>query len=348
MKKSIFLLVSLIFSMTLSFAQDQPPQGPRPPRPQGPRKTTFALEEVGIHDPVMAKEDGVYYLFATGMGVSVMSSDDGMKTWNIIDPVFGQTPEWTKEALPGFRGHMWAPDIIYHNGLWHIFYACSAFAKNTSVIGHATNKTLNPKSPDYKWEDQGCVIQSVPNRDMWNAIDPNVVIDEDGTPWMNFGSFWDGIKLFKMSDDMNSPASPEEWYSISRRERSFDLADADPGDGAVEAPFIMKHGGYYYLFVSFDYCCRGANSTYNVVVGRSDKVQGPYLDKDGKDMFMGGGSLVIKGNERYAGIGHSSHYDMDGKSYFISHAYDNEENGASKLIIREMKWSEDGWPIVEW
>lgn len=337
MKKIFLAAMTLVMTMSIATAQ-----------PQRPRKTTFKLDEVGTHDPVMAKEGDTYYLFATGMGISIMSSDDNMKTWKVVGSALPQAPEWTTKAIPGFRGHMWAPDVIYHNGQWHLFYSCSAFGRNTSAIGHATNKTLDPKSPDYKWVDQGCVVQSVPNRDMWNAIDPNVVIDENGTPWMDFGSFWDGIKLFKMSDDMNGPASPEVWYSVSRRERTFELPDSSAGDGSVEAPFIMKHGKYYYLFVSFDACCRGNQSTYNVVVGRSEKVQGPYLDKDGKSMANGGGTLVLKGNDEYAAVGHSAHYDFDGKSYFIAHAYKIDENGASKLIIREMKWTADGWPIVEW
>ena len=143
-------------------------------------------------------------------------------------------------------------------------------------------------------------------------------------------------------------AQPEEWYSLCRRERSFELDDKDPGDGAVEAPFIMKHGDYYYLFVSFDYCCRGLKSNYKVVVGRSKSVTGPYVDKEGKSMAKGGGSLVIQGNKDYAGVGHNAAYRLDGKDYFLCHAYSVAEDGASKLIIREMTWTSDGWPVVNW
>ena len=218
---------------------------------------------------------------------------------------------------------------------------------HVSGIG-AQNPTLDPASPDFKWTDHGKIIQSVPNRDMWNAIDPNIIVDEDGTPWMNFGSFWDGIKMVKLTKDMMQVAQPEEWYSLCRRERSFELDDKDPGDGAVEAPFIMKHGDYYYLFVSFDYCCRGLKSNYKVVVGRSKSVTGPYVDKEGKSMAKGGGSLVIQGNKDYAGVGHNAAYRLDGKDYFLCHAYSVAEDGASKLIIREMTWTSDGWPVVNW
>lgn len=304
------------------------------------------LSKVMTHDPVMARQGDTYYLFATGMGISVMSSTD-LQHWKVEQPVFKEAPQWAVSLIPGYRGHTWAPDIIYHNGLYHLFYSCSAFGKNTSAIGHATNPTLDPSAPDFKWTDHGKVIQSVPYRDMWNAIDPNIVVDETGTPWMTFGSFWDGIKLVKLTPDMMQVAQPEEWHSICRRERSFELDDAQPGDGAVEAPFIFKHGEYYYLFVSFDYCCQGAKSTYKVVVGRSKTVTGPYLDKEGRSLAEGGGSLVVQGNKDWAGIGHNSAYHFEGKDYYISHAYSMAEDGAPKLIIREMKWTPDGWPVVD-
>ena len=298
-----------------------------------------------VHDPVMAKQGDTYYLFATGERVSVMSSKD-LKTWKFEKPVFTEAPQWAVETIKGYKGHTWAPDIIYHNGVYHLFYSCSSFAKNTSAIGHATNPTLDPTDPHFKWSDHGMIIQSVPNRDMWNAIAPHIIIDENDTPWMSFGSFWDGIKLVRLTNDLTQVAQPEEWYSLCRRERTFELDDKDPGDGAVEAPFIMKHGKYYYLFVSFDYCCRGKKSDYKVMVGRSQSVTGPYLDKEGKPMNQGGGSLVIQGNADYAGVGHNSAYHIDGKDYFLCHAYSNAENGTPKLIVREMTWTPDGWPVV--
>ena len=341
MKRTLTFVAALVVLASATFAQNNNR------RPRRERPSQLPYEQVNTHDPVMAKEGDTYYLFATGMGVSVMSSKD-MKTWKFEKSVLEKAPEWATKLIPSYRGHTWAPDVIFHNGLWHVFYSCSAFAKNTSAIGVATTPTLDPNSPDYKWTDHGLVLQSVPNRDMWNAIDPNIIIDEEGTPWMNFGSFWDGIKMVKLSPDMKSVAQPEEWVSLCRRERTFDLDDANPGDGAVEAPFIMKHGDYYYLFVSFDYCCRGKNSDYKVVVGRSKTVKGPYLDKEGKRMDKGGGSIVIQGNENWAGIGHNSAYHFDGKDYFVCHAYSLAENGASKLFIREMQWDAEGWPIVNW
>ena len=305
----------------------------------------ITVDKVMTHDPVMIKEKDTYYLFATGQGISVMSSRD-MKNWKFEPSVFSEAPQWAVELIDGYNGHTWAPDVIYHGGQYHLFYSCSAFGKNTSAIGHATTPTLDRKDPRFKWTDHGMVIQSVPNRDSWNAIDPNIIIDEKGTPWMTFGSFWDGIKLVRLTDDLNAVAEPQEWYSISRRQRSVSVKSEDAGDGAVEAPFIMKHGEYYYLFVSFDYCCRGLKSDYKVAVGRSKDVRGPYLDRDGKSMEYGGGTIIVKGDKNWAGIGHCAAYKFEGKYYFIAHAYSVKNDGTPMLYVRTIKWTEDGWPIV--
>ncbi|MDW7695739.1 arabinan endo-1,5-alpha-L-arabinosidase [Flammeovirgaceae bacterium SG7u.111] len=300
-----------------------------------------------VHDPVIIKQGDTYYLFCTGWGISVHTSKD-MEEWKREKPVFSDPPQWAQNAVKGFRGHIWAPDIHYYNGQYYLYYSISAFGKNTSCIGLVTNKTLDPSSPDFEWIDHGKVIQSVPGRDLWNAIDPNLVFDEKGDPWMSFGSFWVGMKLVKLDENLDKVAQPEEWYTLSKRERSFKRQDVDPGEGAVEAPFIFKNGNYYYLFVSFDYCCKGSESTYKVAVGRSKTVTGPYLDKDGVRLDEGGGSIVIEGNEDWHGVGHNSAYTFGEKDYFISHAYDAADEGKPKLIIREIGWDKDAWPIVSW
>jgi len=305
------------------------------------------ITDVPAHDPVMIKEGDKYYLFTTGRGISVWSSDD-MKSWQREEQVFKEAPTWALDVAPDFKNHIWAPDIILHEGTYYLYYSVSSFAKNTSAIGVTTNKTLDSSSPDYKWEDQGIVIQSVPGRDLWNAIDPHIIKDDDGTAWMSYGSFWNGLKLVKLSDDLLSvEIGPEDWFTIARRERTFSLDDRDPGDGAVEAPFIFRKDGVFYLFVSFDLCCRGDRSTYKVVVGRSDIVQGPYMDRDGKSMFEGGGTLVVEGDKEWYGVGHNSTYTFDGKDYLIFHGYEAANEGRPKLLIREITWDADGWPTVK-
>jgi arabinan endo-1,5-alpha-L-arabinosidase len=297
-----------------------------------------------VHDPVMIKQDSMYYVFCTGWGISVYSSKD-MKHWKPQSPVFAKAPEWAVQTIPGFRGHIWAPDISYHNGQYYIYYAVSAFGKNTSAIGVATNKTLDTTSKDFKWVDHGKVIQSVPNRDMWNAIDPNLIVDERNASWLAFGSFWEGIKLVKMNDDLLSIAQPEQWYSVASRKRDFILPDSIAGDAAIEGPFIFKKDKYYYLFVSFDYCCRGEKSTYKMMVGRSENVYGPYVDRDGIPMNLGGGSTVLEGDANWHGVGHNAVVDVNGTDYLIFHGYDAHDNGRSKLRIEKLGWF-NGWPFV--
>ncbi len=302
------------------------------------------ITDIRSHDPVMIEEDGRYYIFHTGQGISVMTSTN-MKDWNRSAPVFAEPPTWAMEAVPGFKGHIWAPDIYFHNDTYYLYYSISAFGKNTSAIGLATNTTLNSESADFEWIDHGKVIQSVPGRDLWNAIDPNLVIDDEGTPWLSFGSFWNGIKLIKMADDLRKPAEPQEWYTIASRERDWQQQDSLPGEGSVEAPFIFKKDGYYYLFVSYDYCCRGPESTYKIVVARAENVRGPYLDKNGDAMRNGAATLVLEGNAHWHGVGHNATYTFNGSDFIVFHGYDAKDEGKPKLQIKTLEWK-DGWPEV--
>lgn len=301
-------------------------------------------DQVWIHDPVIAKDGDWSYLFSTGPGIKMFRSRD-LQHWFQLKPVFDPPPPWSKAVAPGFDGAMWAPDISYFNGQYYLYYSVSAMGKNTSAIGVATTPTLDQSSPDYHWTDHGVVVQSVPNRDLWNAIDPNLIVDADGTPWMSFGSFWDGIKLVKLRPDRLRVAEPEAWYTLARRERPQFMPDADPGPAAEEAPYIIHHGDHYYLFVSWDFCCRGADSTYRIMIGRSDKLEGPYVDKDGKPMLEGGGSQLLAGTKRWPGPGHNSVYTFDGTEYLVFHAYDPTDDGKSKLHMVPMRWDADGWPV---
>ncbi|MDQ7732041.1 arabinan endo-1,5-alpha-L-arabinosidase [Halomonas sp. SpR1] len=299
---------------------------------------------MSIHDPVMTQEGDTYYLFSTGPGITFYSSQD-RQTWEHEGQVFEPEPEWAREVVPGFAGHLWAPDIIEHEGQFYLYYSVSAFGLNTSAIGVTVNQTLDPESPDYQWVDQGVVIQSVPNRDLWNAIDPNIVIDEDGVAWMSFGSFWGGIKLVRLADNLIDLAQPEEWYTLAKLERPAFVPDSEAGPAEIEAPFIFKHDDYFYLFVSYGKCCRGEESTYHLAVGRAADVRGPYLDQDGIDMASGGGTILLEGNEDWYGVGHNSIYQFDGQDYLVVHAYEAADEGLQKLKIAEVEWT-DGWPVV--
>jgi arabinan endo-1,5-alpha-L-arabinosidase len=302
-----------------------------------------------------------------------MSSKD-MKTWQREPPVFTTAPEWFKKMFPNGRFGQWAPDIFHHNGVWYLYYAVSSFGRNASAIAVATNTTLNSKDPNYKWADRGVIVKSVPGRDMWNAIDPHVFIDQEGKAWMDFGSFWGGIKLVRLKNNLLEVADPpeREWHTIAARERYWKLDEREAGDaanpdlkydaiypkevldldrktenGAIEAPFVFQKNGWYYLFASWDRCCQGVRSTYQIIVGRSKRPAGPYLDRKGHRLDWGGGELVVKGvpASKYAAVGHNSAYTFDGIDYLVFHAYDQTDNGRSKLVIKTIDWDE-GWPTV--
>lgn len=308
--------------------------------------TACQAKQVSVHDPVMAKEGNTYYLFSTGPGITFYSSAD-MRSWKPEGRVFAQDPVWARKAAPSFNGHVWAPDVHEHKGKYYVYYSVSGFGLNTSGIGVTTNATLNPRAPSYKWEDQGMVLQSVPGRDNWNAIDPNIIEDAKGTPWMAFGSFWNGIKMVKLDASRTKLAEPQEWHAIAARPRPPGTPDSEPGPGEIEGPHILKKGDYYYLFVSWGLCCKKAASTYHVVVGRSKQVTGPYRDRNGTDMLQGGGSPVIAGNAKWKGVGHNAAYTIDGKDLMVLHAYETADDYLQKLKIIDITWDKDGWPTVD-
>jgi arabinan endo-1,5-alpha-L-arabinosidase len=307
---------------------------------------TAQSRQVDVHDPAMAKEGDTYYLYSSGPGITFYSSQD-MKTWKLQGRIFPTEPAWARRVASEFNGHVWAPDIVKHNGKYLLYYSVSSMGKNFSAIGVTVNKTLNPASPDYKWEDHGIVVRSQPNRDMWNAIDPNIITDEAGNPWMAFGSFWGGIKLVKLDDTWMGLAEPQEWYSLAKRERSVLEDDRSPGSAQIEGPFILKKGNYYYLFVSWGLCCRGKDSTYRIMVGRSADFRGPYVDKNGVPMTVGGGSPLMKGNLNWSGWGGNGLYTLDGKDYLLFHAYEVADKGLQKVKLAEVTWDEALWPVVD-
>jgi arabinan endo-1,5-alpha-L-arabinosidase len=291
-----------------------------------------------IHDPAIIREGSTYHVFASNRYaeklVPMFCSTD-RRRWRLCGNVFDGVPEWALEKVPGARG-IWAPDIALFRGRYHLYYSVSTFGKNRSVIGLATNRTLDPKSPDYRWVDEGLVVRSTPEDD-WNAIDANLALDEKGDPWLAWGSFWGGIKMRRV-DPRTGKLSESDTTLHS-------LASRRPlSPPSVEAPFIVRKDKHFYLFVSFDMCCRGKDSTYKTMVGRADRITGPYIDKDGRPLMEGGGTLVLEGAEAWRGPGHVAVlFDVDA-DLLAFHAYD-ATTGRPSLRISTMVW-EGGWPRV--
>lgn len=308
--------------------------------------------DVVAHDPVIIAEGETYYLFTTGPGVSVWTSHD-MSHWTMQEPVFPELPAWTKQEVPEFNGHMWAPDISFVDGHYLLYYSVSSFGRNESRIGLATNKTLDRDSPDFEWVDRGIVVRSQPGLDNWNAIDPNLAHDKAGNPYLAYGSFWSGLKLAPLSPDRMSLADPgAEPIAIASRNPAKvrnpkEGYPVEAGTGAIEGPYIYRRGDYYYLFASVDYCCRGAASTYKMIYGRSKQIEGPYVDKKGVWLLDSGGSLLMAGDERWHGVGHNAICVIDGVEYVVFHGYDSEtERGLPKLRMELLGWDEEGWPYI--
>jgi arabinan endo-1,5-alpha-L-arabinosidase len=305
-----------------------------------------------VHDPAIIQEGTTWYLFSTGNGperkgeIPIRCSKD-LHLWNRCGEVFPQIPDWIKKESPQTK-ELWAPDISFFNGEYHLYYAFSVFGKNTSGIAQLTNKTLDPSQSDFHWVDRGLVLRSRVEDD-FNAIDPNLILDDKGQPWLAFGSFWDGIKMRRI--DLKTgllSAEDTKLYSLARRKRPQNPPPNPPGlPGdwqAIEAPFIVHHGDYYYLFVSYDLCCRGTKSNYKTMVGRSRAVTGPYVDAEGIPMLEGGGTALLLGNSRWFGPGGESVLQQKDEDIIVFHAYDGT-SGHAYLQISTIAWI-DGWPKV--
>jgi arabinan endo-1,5-alpha-L-arabinosidase len=304
----------------------------------------------GAHDPSMISEGGTYYVFTTGKapggGQMAIRCSGDLIHWRFCGQVFDAVPAWIKQRSPGTRD-LWAPDISYTGGRYRLYYAYSLFGKNTSGIALATTKTLDPKSPDYGWHDEGLVLESIAADD-FNAIDPNYIEDASHHAWLSFGSFWTGIKMRALDATTGKLSTADtKTYSLASRVRPPDAGPNPPGlPGnwqAVEAPYIVRHDGYYYLFTSFDLCCRGVKSTYRTVVGRAKSVTGPYADRNGVQLLQGGGTPVLSANAQWLGPGGESillrHHDSD---LIVYHAYDHA-TGKPSLQISTIAWK-NGWP----
>ncbi len=308
---SLLLLASL--ALSAKAAEQQPTRTPR------------------FHDPsTPVQQDKTWWIFSTGNGIATRHSKD-LKTWSEGAPVFKALPEWHREVVPDHKGHLWAPDVIHHGGRFLLYYSVSSWGKNSSAIGLATNTTLDPKSPDFKWKDEGIIIRSSPEEN-YNAIDPQLFVDDDGSFWMTFGSFWKGIYLIELDS------------ATGKRHDSRKDVHHLAWSKSIEAPAILKRDGYYHLFVNWGQCCRGVNSTYEMRVGRSRSLTGPYLDAEGNDMATGGGSIFMATEGDRIGPGHAAFIDLEGTTRMFYHFYDRRRNGFATLGDLSLKWSADGWP----
>ena len=321
--KTILVLSTLtVYALAENLASAQPD------RPYWQAETAMR-----IHDPsTIVRSGSEFWMFATGPGLKSYHATN-LFDWQPAGSVIPQMPAWVREVVPDQRGYYWAPDIIRVGEHWLLYYSVSSFGKNTSAIALATNPTLDPKDPAFKWTDEGIVIRSGRTNN-FNTIDPAVSLDADGRLWLAFGSYWSGIKLVELDPKTGKRIAPDSLM--------HSLASNDH----IEASFIHRRGTNYFLFLNWGQCCKGTNSTYEIRVGRSDKITGPYLDRERKDMIGGGGTLVLGSEGRFIGPGHAGIVKDGVQEWFSFHYYDGANRGRPALGVRKITWDKDGWPVV--
>ncbi|QJX48207.1 family 43 glycosylhydrolase [Hymenobacter taeanensis] len=296
------------------------------------------------HDPSSIIKDGnKYWVFTTGTDIYAMYSYDLVKWESGPKTVFnGIRPAWIAAKAPNFKGDYWAPECIYRNGKYYLYYSLTdAFGSNVSAIGLATNVTLDPANPSYQWVDQGEVISSTTSS-AFNAIDPAIVTDASGGLWMTFGSFFKGIGLIKL-DGVTGKRSGTSFSWIAGNVAADGVTRNNSGS---EAPYLVRNGNYYYLFINKGACCQGSSSTYYIQVGRSTSITGPYLDKNGVDLNRNGGTTLIATSGNYVGPGHVGLFQEGGANYLTHHYYDSNQNGRARLSVSNMGWDAASWPFI--
>ena len=326
-------------AITVGFSQTQAPTNRFAWRTNFSSEVTPEMAALGsrgihVHDPsTIVKCKDEYWVFYTGRGVPSFHSKD-LIHWEDGPHVFTNVPPWTTEAVPEHRGnYYWAPDVIHLGDRYLLYYSVSTFGKKVSAIGLATNPTLDPSDPKFAWTDEGEVIRSTGTND-FNTIDPAVSQDAGGKLWLCFGSYWTGIKLIQLDGKTGKRISPDSpIYSLAHND-------------SIEASCIYHHDDYYYLFVNWGTCCRGVNSTYNIRIGRSKEITGPYLDRSGVDLLKGGGSLFLGSQGPFIGPGHAGFVSQGGTNWFSCHFYDGSRAGLSTLAILPLRWTTNDWPEI--
>jgi arabinan endo-1,5-alpha-L-arabinosidase len=239
--------------------------------------------------------------------------------------VFASNPSWIAPLLPQVTD-LWSPDLSAFGNSIHLYYTASAFNSGQSCIGHATTPSL-----DHAFQDSGKPILcagtgSTP--DTFDAVDPSVVLDDLGNPWLVFGSWKDGIHILAL--DQAGDRLNDQMTRLAARPASAN---------ALQAAFIYRGPEYFYLFVSFD-----SNPSHTLHVGRSKQVTGPYVDRAGTDMLQGGGTILLQSNDIYKGPGSNSVFNDNGCALNAYHAYDG--NGDSMLRIAPLVFDKDQWPVT--
>jgi arabinan endo-1,5-alpha-L-arabinosidase len=281
--------------------------------------TQTLIAQIGkpfIHDPsTMVECEGKYYTFGTGGGGLI--SEDGW-TWN------------GGAVRPGGGA---APDAMKIGDRYLVVYgATGGGSAHKGAILTMWNKTLDPKSPDFKYSEPVMVASSDGYEDN-DAIDPGLMLDPTtGRLWLSYGTYFGFTRVVELDPKTGERVKGNKPVNVA-----IDC----------EASGLVHHGDWYYVLAAHGSCCDGANSTYNIVVGRSKKVTGPFVDNVGRDMLEGGGKMVAATRGKLIGPGHFGHTILDEGVEKMSCHYeaDLDQSGRSVLGILPLLWKNE-WPVA--
>ncbi|MCM3574457.1 family 43 glycosylhydrolase [Mesobacillus subterraneus] len=331
MKKLIYAAV-ITGSLSIASCSGNDQQGADHEKTDDPVYQNPVFEPVLADPSIIKGKDGYFYAYGTednwgdGWGpryIPVVKSKD-LVEWEYIGEAFEavKKPNWKE-------GGLWAPDIVYHDGHYLLYYSMSTWGDEDPGIGVATSDT-----PEGPFEDQGPLFRSN-EIGVENSID-SFFYNDNGTPYLFWGSFH-GIYAIELEKD-----------GLKVKGEPVQIAG-----NAFEAPYIIKRGEYYYFFGSVGSCCEGADSTYHVGAGRSKSLLGPYVDKSGNELMNSEGTPILTRGEQFAGPGHNAVVTDDkGTDWIVYHAIDIEEpklvNGVTRrpLMIDPLIWK-DGWPTIK-
>lgn len=280
--------------------------------------------DYSLPDPTLIRaNDGYFYVYATeNIRNLPIHRSKNLVDWEEVGTAF------TEETRPTFepKGNIWAPDISYIDGQYVLHYSMSVWGGEwTCGIGVAT-----ADKPEGPFTDRGMMFRSN-GIGVQNSIDP-YYIEDNGKKYMFWGSFR-GIYGIELSAD---------GLSVKKGAEKKQVAGT-----AYEGTYIHKRGKYYYFFASIGSCCEGLKSTYTTVVGRSENLFGPYVDKKGQPMMDNHHEILIRGNEAFVGTGHNSEIitDKAGNDWMLYHAVSKANPTGRVLMMDQVKWVND-WPEV--
>ena len=309
----------------------------------------------GMGDPTIIKEGSWFYMYGSGAGIPGVRSTN-LVDWVALPRVFptNDSPPWSPVSPdPALAGNLfWAPQITKYNTQYRMYYSHSTVGSQRSVIGLATATTLDPTSGSYGWTDQGLVLESVvDDPGGYNAIDPKMHVEVSGENgaggnnvgknWLMWGSYWSGIFVASLNRTTGKSVGAGKYQIASRAQTN----GAGPG---IEGPTVIWKNGYYYLFVSYD-----VYESYNVRVGRSTNLVGPYVDRLGRSMIDGFATPLLAPYGKWRNTGHndvlvgqSTGYDLFVNHIWIKHPDPTKGYPERALQVRPMFWDSDGWPLV--